>query len=127
MMIAAETLEMGSKIETVTEKLLLQYPKMEKYALEFEEHYNQLQMMTPSVNENNMYIYINVFQNNAEDEPEWVKSFDENDLSLCYDVSGKDDDEWTGYSLVASKFDEWLGFFVEESSTNSGIDSAPIQ
>ncbi|WP_416202271.1 DUF6557 family protein [Paenibacillus sp. JDR-2] len=39
----------------------------------------------------------------------------EDDPSYFFDVCGKDD-EWTGYSLAACKFREWLGYLIDNNS-----------
>ena len=44
-------------------------------------------------------------------------SFDENNNSLYFDVSGRVD-EHIGYSLVGNNFNEWLGFYIDQETIN---------
>ncbi|MDE6679548.1 MAG: hypothetical protein K2K02_10970 [Ruminococcus sp.] len=60
----------------------------------------------------NFSIIIRAFRNNEQDEPEFAKSFDENDTSLYFDVSALNDNDDNDflYSIVSidkSEFPEY--------------------
>ncbi|MFD2116041.1 DUF6557 family protein [Paenibacillus yanchengensis] len=102
----------------VWKKFIVQYPTKKDRFEKFSMLYEKLKLIIPEDNETNMYIYINVFQ--EEIDGEWIctNAFDEDDDSLSFDVSGKDD-EWTGYSIASSKFNEWLGYYIDKKSLDT--------
>ncbi|WP_432665923.1 DUF6557 family protein [Wukongibacter baidiensis] len=85
----------------------------EKTIHNFERLYGELVGFTPSFNDKNIYIYIKAFQEDEDGEAHCVDKFDENDMAIYFDVSGRDD-KGEGYSLVAASFDEWLGYYICE-------------
>jgi hypothetical protein len=62
-----------------------------------------------------MFIYINVFKDDGNDDYYCPDSFDENDTELYFDVCGKDV-ECCGYSIVASSYEDWLSFYVDDNT-----------
>lgn len=81
----------------------------------FERLYRELVGFTPSLNDKNTYIYIKAFQEDEDGEACCVDEFDENDMKLYFDVSGKDDEGW-GCSLVAASFEDWVGYYIYEET-----------
>jgi|GEM_PF-1254471 len=81
----------------------------------YKDLYGNLATLNPSENSKSMYIYINVFKDDGNDDYYSPYSFDENDKELCFDVSGKDD-EWCVYSIVNCGFEKWLGFYIDEGT-----------
>jgi hypothetical protein len=80
--------------------------------------YEKLHNVELKDNLSNMFIYINAFETDEDDEPVYQPSFDENNQNLYFDVSGRDD-EHIGYSLVGNNFNEWLSFYIDSDTLNS--------
>ena len=100
----------------VWECLKRHYKDMKESSIEnFKMLYERFATLTPAENKKNMFIYINVFKDDGNDDYICPESFDENDTELYFDVCGKDN-EWCGYSLVANSFEEWLGFYVDDKT-----------
>lgn len=91
------------------------YDMTETRSIKFKNFYNKLLLMEKEENQENMYIYISVFKSDENNNSIYQESFDDNDDSLYYDVSGKDDTN-SVYSLVASKFESWLGFYIDDNN-----------
>lgn len=102
----------------VWQKFIVQYSTKKDRLEKFSMLYEKLKLTIPADNETNMYIYINVFQEEIDGEWICINEFDEDDDSLSFDVSGKDD-EWTGYSIASSKFNEWLGYYIDKKSLDT--------
>ncbi|MBP1997020.1 DUF6557 family protein [Paenibacillus eucommiae] len=102
----------------VWEKFSIHYPNKMDRLEKFSSLYEKLRYALPVHNTTNMYIYIIVFQESTDGESICIKEFNEDDVSICFDVSGKDD-EWTGYSIASSKFHKWLGYYIDENSLNT--------
>lgn len=88
---------------------------MDNFKDKYMDLYEKLTTLTPAENSKNMYIYINVFKDDGNDDYYCPDSFDENDKELYFDVSGKDD-EWCGYSIVNCSFEKWLSFYIDEDT-----------
>jgi hypothetical protein len=117
-MLTFKELITSTNFEKVWQKFIIHYPDLKDRYEKFFTLYEKLKLILPANNETNMYIYINVFQEDADGESIWIKGFNEDDATLFYDVSGKDD-EWTGYSIASSKFHQWLGYFIDENSLHT--------
>ncbi|MGB7605361.1 MAG: DUF6557 family protein [Lutisporaceae bacterium] len=81
----------------------------------YNDLYEKLSALAPTENTKNMYIYINVFKDDGNDDYYCPDSFEENNSELYFDVCGKDD-ELCGYSIVASSFEDWLSFYIDEKT-----------
>lgn len=106
-------------------KLTNHYPNRKEFVEEYGTLYEKLKMSSPSPNETNMNIYINVFQEENDGESTCLKEFNEDDDSLHFDVCGKDD-KWIGYSIASSKFREWLGYYIDENSLHTMTNESLI-
>jgi hypothetical protein len=107
----------------VWDKIVLHYSdskvrEIKSIQEDFRVLYEKLLNIDLKENETNMFIYINVFKNEENDEPVQQLSFDENNNNLYFDVSGRDDDH-TGYSLVGCSFNEWLDFYIDKEMMKS--------
>ncbi|PLT31084.1 DUF6557 family protein [Peribacillus deserti] len=112
-----------SPFNEVWEKIVLHYSnrierKIEYIQADFRELYKKLHYAGLKENHSNMFIYIDAFETDENDEPVWIKSFDENNKDLYFDVSGRDD-EHIGYSLVGYNFNEWLNFYIDSDTLHS--------
>ena len=81
----------------------------------FENLYENLAALTPTENKKNMFIYINVFKEDGNDDYYCPDNFDENDTELCFDVCGKDS-EWCGYSIAPCSFEDWVSFYIDDKT-----------
>jgi hypothetical protein len=104
-------------------KIILHYSdRMEREIKEIQNDfivlYEKLHNVELKDNLSNMFIYINAFETDEDDEPVYQPSFDENNQNLYFDVSGRDD-EHIGYSLVGNNFNEWLSFYIDSDTLNS--------
>ncbi|MFJ6209216.1 DUF6557 family protein [Lysinibacillus sp. NPDC092081] len=105
--------------DKVWEKIVLHYPN--RIEENFRVLYEKLHIIDLKDNYSNLFIYINAFENDENDEndePVFQSSFDENNKSLYFDVSGRDDDH-IGYSLVGNSFNEWLNFYIDSDTLDS--------
>lgn len=90
--------------EKVEEKIKLHYDS--RNLDKFKKLYSDLQKLeTDDVRD--FYICITAFRK-TEDDPEPVEDFDENDNSLYFDVSGYNLTEPYAYSIIGTKFAEFL-------------------
>ncbi|SFS98677.1 DUF6557 family protein [Marininema halotolerans] len=117
-MLTFKELIINTDFAKVWEKFIIHYPDFKDKKVNFNSFYKKLKFTPPSANRTNMYIYINVYQEDTDGQTIWTQKFTEDDDSLHFDVCGMDD-EWTGYSLAASKFHEWLGYYIDEESLNT--------
>lgn len=101
--------------DKVWQQFIIHYPNKKDRFAKFSTLYKNLKFTLSVPNESNMYIYINIFQEKTDGETIWIEQFDDDDASLHFDVCGKDDN-WIGYSLVSSRFCEWLGYYIDASS-----------
>lgn len=101
------------KVWNVIEK---HYINADKHSIsDYKNFFDKLITLCPSENKTNMFIYINVFMDDGNDDYYCPDSFDENDSELYFDVCGQDD-AWCGYSLVASPFESWLGYYIDNET-----------
>jgi len=120
MMVTLKQLIMDTDFNQVWECIARHYEiraevTIDNYKGKYKDLYEKLATLKPTDNSKNMYIYINVFKDDGNDDYYCPDSFDENDKELYFDVSGKDD-EWCGYSIVNCGFERWLGFYIDEDT-----------
>ena len=82
---------------------------------QFEALYRKLQKMAPNENRDQMTIFITAVLPGEEND-EVLEVFDESDETLDFDVSATKAGEDTIYSITASSYSDYLGFFIEEKT-----------
>jgi len=88
---------------------------IESFKEQYKNLYKKLTVLLPTDNTKNMYIYINVFKDDGNDDYYCPENFYENDTEAYFDVCGKDD-EWCGYSIAAASYEDWLSFYIEDKT-----------
>lgn len=88
----------------------LKYSK-DSYAI----FYKSLIALSADVNKDNMVIYIKILKEDSNDDYYFPENYDENDRDLFFDVCGKDNN-WDCYALEGSRFEEWLGYYIDEDT-----------
>ena len=115
-MVTLKQLILETEYDNVWECLTKHYEIKKKSSIKsYKNLYQKFITLTPKENKDNMFIYINVFKDDGNDDYFCPDTFDENDKELFFDVCGKDD-KWCGYSLVACAFEDWLGFYINEET-----------
>lgn len=118
-MITLKSLIEKTEYKLVYDCLMNHYKSMKETSVKkFEILYEELLSTFPEINVDNMYIYINAFKDDEKCDSIYLDKFDENDNGIYFDVSGKDDNH-CGYSIVASTFEGWLGYFVDDKTLNN--------
>ncbi len=103
-----------TSFDEVKEKIFLHYGdnNLSKYG----QLYNELKNISP-VNDlkENVYIYITAYiENEEEDIP--VKEFNEDDISLYYDVSAYESYDKTVYSIASSSYSNLVEYNIDNST-----------
>lgn len=104
---------METEFDKVWDIIIRHYEISTKYSKEiYVDFYNKLVALSPYMNKDNMVIYIKVLKDDGNDDYYFPDNFDENDTELYFDVCGQDS-QWDCYSLGGSKFEEWLGYYID--------------
>lgn len=115
-MVTLKQLILETEYNNVWDCIIRHYEIKRKSSIKnFKRLYKNLIELPSSENHNNMYIYINAFKDDGQGDSYCIENFDDNDVSLYFDVSGKDDAH-CGYSLVASRFEDWLSFYIDDNT-----------
>ncbi len=100
--------------EQVNEKILLHYGNKDNE--KFRQLFNQLKKKSAlPIKADSLTILIKVYHE-TEDDSIYVAEFDEDDVTLYYDVSGFMEDEEMLYSIASSGYDEFLTYEVAEET-----------
>ena len=88
---------------------------------QYQELYQELLELTPGVNVNNMTISIRAFYPDDDDwesweDPAYLEEFEEDEVGVCFEVSGRGTD-FDGYCCLAGAGpEEYLAYYVDEAT-----------
>ncbi len=113
-MIIADLIKMCS-FEQVNKKILLHYG--DKDNCKFQQLFYELKRKAQlPIKEENLAIIIKAFQE-TEDDSIHINTFDEDDATLYFDVSGFVEGEEMLYSIASSHYEDFLAFTIHKETT----------